>query len=158
MGKIAFLYEKEENKDLFAVCKELLEQAGHEVRFYQYNDENVDYLFKTHVEQIDLLICSNLTAYDVRTLAGGRSMSLAEYKVYHLITRKRCKNEKYLKDVISIAHLFFCIEEQNMERLKETYPHIPYLGLLSEWGKDVKKNGAVLYDSICEVLKMCYID
>ena len=154
MGKIGFLYEKEDNKEVFCVCQELLVQKGHEVTLFQYNNN----MQMGVLQEVELLICSNLTAFDVRTLTGGRSLNLITSKVYHLITKRKCGNEEYLKDLISIAHFFFCTEEERMEKMKKAYPHIPYIELLEGWSGEAKTDGALLADSICKVLDMCYIN
>lgn len=154
MGKIGFCIRKGDNIGWLSACRELLEKRGHTVTLLEYTGEVEEGSFA----QAQLWVCLNLAAYDAASVVEIKVLNLIPCKVYHLITEKECRNEEALQEVISMAHFFFCTDKEKAEEMPKHYPNIPYMEWLGGWGEEDDKNGVLLADSICRVLKMCYID
>ena len=157
MANITFVYEGNDNRELFELCARLLEARGHKCYVSLYTQQTSDKIIYSRIKKIDLLVCSNLTASDRTTLTKENALNLAKCKVYQLITKESCKCEHVLLGMISIGHFFFCVKKRRYEDMKKKYKNIYTLELLEGWGEDLAENGVRLADSIENVLKRCFI-
>lgn len=155
MARIAFLVD-DRDQDYMEDVARILEESGQEVIIYRDASEEA-FIRKTYVDKIDLLITFNCKGYEIHSLTNGISMNFINSKVLNVLYETEFEKREFLKDnPISISHFFYFEDKSLMETYMEEYPQIPFAKVMSGNGEE-KTNGTMLYDSICEVLKMCYL-
>ena len=154
MARIAFLVDDRDQEYMEDVL-EMLGKSGQEVIIYSYASEDA-FIKKTYTDEIDLLIIFNCKGYEIHSLIGGISLNFINSKVLNVVYEE-CGKRDFLKDnPISISHFFYFANESLMEKYMKEYPQIPFVKAMNASGEK-KTNGTMLYDSICEVLKMSYL-
>jgi len=157
MSRIAFLVSETRYKVVLDTIK-MLEAEKHDVRVYSHEKEK-EFIKRTHLDKIDLLVTFDYMGYEIQSLTGGISLNFIHSKVLNFVCEKEFIAKSFLKDnPISISHFFYYADKTVMGKSVEAYPQIPFAKLMEIEEEDDKKNGTILYDSICEVLKMCHID
>ena len=156
MAKIAFLVDVKDRDYMQNIVSEV-ENDGYDVMVYLYNGEDsfIKYLSR---DEIDLLITFNCKGYEIPSLTGGVSLNFVNSKVLNVIYDKQfveCSCIK--KNPISVSNFFYFEDAEVMEMYVQAYPHLPFVKLMKECGTEKKTNGTILYNSICEVLKTCYL-
>ena len=155
MAKIAFLVD-DKDREYMGNVTELLAKIEHEISVYPYAGDDM-FIKKTYVDKIDLLITFNCKGYEMSTLTNGISVNFIPSKVLNVLYEREFENKVFLKNKpISISNFFYFEEECLMEAYLDAYPQIPYAKKMDK-REEEKTNGTMLYDSICEVLKMCYL-
>ena len=155
MAKIAFLVDDRDQEYMEDVV-EILEKNGQKVTIYPYVSEDA-FIKKTYLDKIDLLVTFNCKGYEIHSLTNGISLNFINSKVLNVLYEGEGEKREFLKgNPISISHFFYFADERLMEKYLEEYPQIPFAKVMNIQ-EEKKTNGTMLYESICEVLKMSYL-
>ena len=155
MARIAFLMDDRDQEYMEDIVQ-VLENSGQEVVIYPYAGDDV-FVKKSYTDKVDLLLTFNCKGYEIHSLTNGISLNFINSKVLNVLYEEACGKQEFLKDnPISISHFFYFADESLMEKYMMEYPQIPFAKVMNT-NEEKKTNGAMLYDSICQVLKMCYL-
>lgn len=156
MARIAFLVDDRDQEYMEGVT-EILEKNGQEVIIYSYVAKDDMFIKKTYIDKIDLLITFNCKGYEMHSLTNGISLNFLNSKVLNILYEEEFEKRSFLQDnPISISNFFYFKTESLMKKYMVEYPQIPFAKVMNTKGEQ-KTNGTMLYDSICEVLKMTYL-
>lgn len=113
--------------------------SGWNVQSIPFSEVSGGLSLKLHELRPDMLVTVNLAGFELTTLCKGIFYNTLNCKSLHLLTERHLKNEYLLAKQLSISMFFYCQGEHYYTYLKNTYPDIPYLGLMKPMGVD-KKN------------------
>lgn len=112
----------------------------------------------------DLLITVDLAGFEQCTLTDNVAYNLLGCRQFHLLLHRELPNENYLYRPLNIAMFFYCAGADYCDYLRQRYPDLPYLKMLSGWKPETavravserefkERNAQAFYEAYQEVLR-----
>ena len=141
------------------LTEKLIERFENKVSFGVVSLQG-DLIGKIKEKSPELLLTVDLSGFNRVTLTDNIAYNLFDCKQLHIICSEDLQNEKVLETPLSIAMFFACSNAEQCDKLRECYPHIPWLTCMKDWSTKEEicsnENVAAIVEMLEIVMTECF--